>query len=336
MSYTAKPANGFVLGKFMPPHQGHVFLCEFARQYCARLTILVCSTADEPISGELRYEWMKELFPDCIVLHETRDLPQAPRGADDEEFWKSWRQVVGDAMRVSTETLDAPDLVFASEDYGLRLAREVGARFVPCDLGRLVRPISGSAIREDPFRNWEYIPQVVRPYFVKRVVVFGPESTGKSTLVAQLAIHYETLAVPEYGRTYTQVFGTECDADDLQRIVLGHMASVSAAKRQANKILIEDTDPILTAIWSEMLIGERDPWFDEFDEHGDLYLLTDVDIPWENDGTRYFRNDEDRIRFFNKCENELVSRGIHYVRVSGSREERFATATAAIDKLMAS
>jgi NadR type nicotinamide-nucleotide adenylyltransferase len=174
----------------------------------------------------------------------------------------------------------------------------------------------------------------VRPYFVKRICVFGPESSGKTTLAIQLAARFDTIIVPEYGRTYTRVFGTSVNAEDLRRIVEGHLASVKAAKRFANRVLIEDTDPVLTAIWSDMLLGERDPWFASFDDYADLYLLCDVDFAWENDGTRYFPRDEDRRRFFEACKRELAARGINHVVVSGSRERRLKQATDAIASLL--
>lgn len=106
---------------------------------------------------------------------------------------------------------------------------------------------------------------------------------------------------------------------------------MAAGKRQANRILIEDTDPIMTAVWSDMLVGRRDDWFDTFNDHGDLYLLTDIDIPWVNDGTRYFGNDDDRRRFHEVCEAELQRRGVDYVVIRGSREERLNRAIEAID-----
>ena len=65
--------RGFLLGKFLPPHQGHVFLAEFARRHCDSLTILVCSLARDPIPGALRFAWMRELFPDCRVIPFTED-----------------------------------------------------------------------------------------------------------------------------------------------------------------------------------------------------------------------------------------------------------------------
>lgn len=327
--YMKKPSHGFLLGKFYPPSEGHQFLFDAAAAYCDHLTILIATLPSETIPGELRYEWVKQMAPaNATVYWYNQDIQQEPKDDADQAFWDEWKSV---AMSVAMLAMDAaPDVVFASEEYGHRLAKELGARFVPIDVSRTARPISGTKVRSDPFGHWEYLPPPVRPYFVKRVCLFGPESTGKSTLSRELASYFQTIVVPEYGRTYTEAFGPEVDETDLQRIVQGHIATVAAAKRQANRILIEDTDPVMTAVWSDMLIGKRHPWFDEFNDYADLYLLTDVDIPWEDDGTRYFKNDDDRRRFFDICEAELKSRNIPYVRMSGGRDERFANAVAAV------
>jgi HTH-type transcriptional regulator, transcriptional repressor of NAD biosynthesis genes len=323
----ARPKRGFLLGKFMPPHNGHVFLCEFARTCVEELTILVCSLPDDPIAGELRTAWMKEMFPTCRVISCSEKVPQTPED-DPENFWPIWQGVV---RRFHPESVD---VVFASEPYGVRLAKELNARFIPCDLARATRPCSGTAIRNAPYDNWDCIPAPVRPYFVKRICLFGPESSGKTTLAMHLAERFGTVLVPEYGRTYTQVFGTRVQAEDLRYIVEGHVASVNAAKRFANRILIEDTDPLLSAVWSDMLLGERDPWFASFNNYAELYLLCDIDFPWENDGTRYFAREEDRRRFFRACKRELDARGVKYLLVSGSLDERLGQATQAIQGLL--
>jgi HTH-type transcriptional repressor of NAD biosynthesis genes len=330
--YLRKPKVGFLLGKFMPPHNGHVFLCEFARQYVDRLVILVGSLPTEPIPGELRFKWMKELFPDCDVVWTNEVLPQEPLGPDDEDFWKIWKRVCYDAMRSAQgEYWSTPDVVFASEEYGHRLAKELNAEFVPVDMTRTAVPSSGTMMRAGPFEMWDYLPHVVRPYYAKRVCLFGPESTGKSTLATGLGKHYKTIVAPEYGRTYTEVFGPDVGPDDLRKIVQGHLASVAAAKRQANKILIEDTDPVMTAVWSDLLVGGRHEWFDEYNDCADLYLLTDVDLPWVDDGTRYFKNDDERRHFYNVCEQELINRGVKFARISGRGPARLEAAIRAID-----
>src|SRR6185437_14432598 len=171
--------RGFLLGKFMPPHNGHLMLCDFARAYCDELTVLVCTRPSEPIDGMLRYEWMRELCPDARVVHFDRDTPQEP--SDHPEFWTIWRGIVRQAHP------EPIDCVFASEAYGARLAEEAGAKFVPFDPLRLATPVSSTAIREDPFANWQFLPPPVRAHYSRSVCLHGPESTGKSTLAAALA-----------------------------------------------------------------------------------------------------------------------------------------------------
>ncbi len=316
--------RGFLLGKFLPPHMGHVYLCEFARRYCEALTILVCTLEREPIAGALRLAWMKELFPECRVEWLAEDVPQEP--SEHPDFWAIWRAIV---KRFHPEPVD---LVFASEGYGHRLAAEVGARFVPVDPLREVAPVSGAAIRQDPFTHWRWLPTPVRPHFAGTVCLFGPESTGKSTLARALGARYGTVVQPEYGRIHTDAFGTEVDARGLGHIADGHRAATRALLRQANRILVMDTDPVLTAVWSRMLLGQAEPALAEYPETADLYLLTDVDVPWRDDGTRYFPDPRDRARFFALCRAELERRSLPFVILSGPWEHRLEAAAAAIEQ----
>lgn len=327
MSYLDKPRRGFVLGKFMPPHAGHVYLCDFAHAYVDELTILVCSLPGDRIPGVKRLGWMRELAPGARVLHCEEIVPQTPED-DPQNFWPIWRDLV---KRHHPEPID---IVFASETYGHRLAAELGARFTPIDIDRSVFPISASALRADPYANWRFLPPPVRPYYLKRVTLFGTESSGKTTLANALARHFDTVAAPEYGRLYTEAFGGECDREDIRRIVAGHLAGVAAASRRANRVLIEDTDPVLTAVWSDALTGGRDPWFASYRDYPDLYLLCSSDIPWVDDGTRYFSDSLDRQRFQDACERELVSRGAPFIRIEGSIEQRLAAAVAAVETLL--
>lgn len=316
--------RGFLLGKFLPPHNGHVLLCDFARNFAGELTILVCTLDRDPIPGDLRAQWMRELFPDCRVCHLTDDVPQEP--SEHPQFWAIWQDI---CRRFHPEPID---FVFASESYGHRLAAELGAQFVPVDPMRLATGASGRAIRENPFAHWHLLPAAVRPYYAGRVSIVGPESTGKTTLAGILARHFQTIAVPEYGRIHTDQFGVDCSDSDISRIAQGHIALTKAAARQANRLLILDTDPVLTAVWSDMLLGRRDPWFETFKDTADLYLLCDVDVPWVDDGTRYFRDAETRGRFMAACRRELEVRGLAHAIISGGWDQRLARAINAIEE----
>src|SRR3954464_12879435 len=113
-------STGMLLGKFMPPHLGHVYLVEFAQRFVDHLTVVVCSLPSEPIPGSLRFAWMRELFPAANVVHLTDDLPQEP--CQHPDFWQLWHDSL---LRVVP---GRPDFVFASEDYGWKLAEVLGGR----------------------------------------------------------------------------------------------------------------------------------------------------------------------------------------------------------------
>lgn len=163
------------------------------------------------------------------------------------------------------------------------------------------------------------------------VVMHGPESVGKSTLAAQLAGHFGTVWVPEYGRTYCEVNGTDLVPQDLVAIQKGHVAARAAMADEAmDGLIIQDTDPLMTAAWSMMLFGHRLPEPDAFADVGDLYLLMENDLPFVQDSVRFFADRERQERFMRLCEAELVRRAVPYVRIGGSREARFERAVAAI------
>jgi NadR type nicotinamide-nucleotide adenylyltransferase len=314
-----------LLGKFLPPHLGHVYLAEFARHYVDRLSIVVCSLAREPIPGALRYQWMRELFPFDHVVHLTDELPQEP--AEHPEFWPIWQSAL---QRVLP---GRPNFVFASEPYGAELAEVLGGRFIPVDLARSSVPVSGTAVRTDPLGHWDYLPRCVRPYFLRRVCVFGPESTGKSTLARQLAEHFHTVFVPEYARGLLQAQQGRVGPEDMPIIARGQAASEEALARNARGVLICDTDPLATLIWSEMLFGSCSEEVRALADQRtyDLYLLSDVDVPWVGDSVRYLP--DNRQAFFERCRAELEQRGRPHVHVRGNWEERFETARRAVAKV---
>ena len=315
------PVHGFVLGKFMPPHSGHMYLCDFAAGLCDQLTILVCSLEREPIPGKLRHEWMSALYPNARVLHYDRDVPQEP--SEHPEFWDIWRELI---RSVHPEPIHR---VFASEAYGLRLAKELGAEFWPADLERLCRPVSGTQIRENPGAHWSMIAPPARPWFTRTIVMHGPESTGKSVLGQELAQALGGAYAPEFGRSWCELYGTECSAQDLRNIAAGQASAVEAARRTADGFVISDTDGLLTEVWSQMMLGES--VFDPApDPEGDLYLLTDIDQPFVDDGTRVYGDPADRKRFFDLSLEALERAGVDYVRLSGDWDQRRATALEAI------
>ncbi len=167
---------------------------------------------------------------------------------------------------------------------------------------------------------------------LKTVCLHGPESVGKSVLAQALAAHFDTVFVPEYGRSYCEAFGIDLGNADLLKIARVQAAMAHAAVEQANRLLILDTDPLMTAVWSDMMLGSRDPWFAAFEETADLYLLLDTDLPWVDDGTRIYGNVTTRADFFSRCREELIARGVEWALVAGTGEARMTAALAAITR----
>lgn len=172
---------------------------------------------------------------------------------------------------------------------------------------------------------------------LRRVTLFGAESTGKTTLANRLARHFTTVVAPEYGRTYTEIHGQDaCSRQDMLKIARGHLKLRREAESHAHRVLFEDTDPVLTAVWSDTLAGGHDKWFDRFKDYPDLYLFCEIDMPWVKDGVRYFGDPEERRKFHLACEAELVRRKVRFTRIGGEPEQRLVSAIATVDRLLSS
>lgn len=277
---------GLVLGKFMPPHAGHVHLCRAARARCDRLIVLVCTRPGEPIDGAARAAWMADALPDCDIVHVDRDVPQEP--ADHPDFWRIWRDLVLAAAPVR------PDVVFSSEAYGWTLGPVVGARHVPIDPPRAAVPISGTAIRRDPLGNFGFLPRAVRAAAARRVVLTGPESCGKTTLAERLAQRLGTVWVPEFARGWldrinpTRTIDGIVIEDDLVPIARGQIATEDALAGEADRVLICDTDPWVTTVYAEHYFGRVSDtlWGLARGRRYDLHLLLTPEVAWVDDGQR--------------------------------------------------
>ena len=162
------------------------------------------------------------------------------------------------------------------------------------------------------------------------ICLHGPESTGKSTMAPRLARHFDTMFVAEFGRTYCERYGTDLTMADLVMIGHAHDLKTRAAVASGARPVILDTDPLMTAVWADMLFGRRDPWFEAFDNTADLYLLFDIDLPWVDDGTRMFGSEAQRRRFFDLSRHELERRGVRWALVSGTGSQRYLNALEAI------
>ena len=179
------------------------------------------------------------------------------------------------------------------------------------------------------------------PINLVKVVLFGPESTGKTTLSIQLAKHYNTVWVEEFARPFLQnVWNTErrtCEQRDILSIAQGQIAIENRLSKRADKILICDTDLLETKVYSEEYYGGFvDPKLDQaaIANTYDLYLLTYIDTPWVEDDLR--DRPELRQEMFDAFKNALDTYDRPYILLKGDKETRLKTAVKAIDKILES
>lgn len=166
---------------------------------------------------------------------------------------------------------------------------------------------------------------------VIRVCLHGAESTGKSVLAARLERELGIPWVPEYGRHYAETKGTDFTLADLLAIAEGQDAAMRAASAAGPPLLLLDTDPLMTAAWAEMLLGQAPDVLFAYPK-ADRYLLFDPDVPWVADGTRFFGTEEARARFAALAEDMLVRAGVPYERIAGNWDEREARVRALLEQ----
>ena len=171
-----------------------------------------------------------------------------------------------------------------------------------------------------------------------RVSLTGPESTGKTTLAAQLAAHYHTAFALEFAREYLADSGPHYSPEDLEEIARGQLAAeataVAAAEAQGQRIVFFDSDLLVIKVWFEHSFGSCPEWILQAiaRQHYDLVLLMGVDLPWQPDPLR--EHPHLRQHFYDLYQRELREQMSHYAEVSGDYDRRFAHARFLVDELL--
>lgn len=183
---------------------------------------------------------------------------------------------------------------------------------------------------------------------IKKIVLIGPESTGKSTLSEQLAQHYDTMWCPEFAREYLLTNGTNYSYEDLLTIAKGQLAledeylhmtetrSLPLLESGGKIPLIIDTDMYVMKVWCEFVFGQCHRFILEqiVSRKYDLYLLCNVDLPWTPDELREYPDLESRQKLYNMYKDIMINQPIPWIDIHGNNEERLKIAINEIDRLL--
>jgi len=164
-----------------------------------------------------------------------------------------------------------------------------------------------------------------------RIVVTGPESTGKTTLALQLADYFGGKYIPEFAREYVEKLARHYTFEDVEAIARKQVNQYFETDQNADKYCFFDTWLIITKVWFQWVYGKQPDWLED-EIVGcpvDLYLLCRPDLPWEADAVRE-NGGESRLLLFEQYRNELIRYGFNFVEIEGSGDQRLKNAISAI------
>ncbi len=306
-------------------------MIEFALSKCDILTVLVCSSDEEHISGDTRKRWIDDCFSMQnnievkVFEYKESELPNTSESS--REVSKTWSDIF-------SKLLPDHSLVITSEDYGDYVAVFMGIQHIAFDKKKELFPVSATLIRHDLFTYWSYLPGSVRKGLAVKVVILGTESTGKSTLTQQLAEHYNCTAVHEAGRDLIPD-SNNFNIDDLQLVAKEHANRIDKATCGTSPLLIIDTDINITQSYSWYFFQKQLEIATNIinSNKADLYLYLKNDVNHIQDGTRLSETHRNQLDISHR--QVLNNNDIQFIEIAGSWYERLNIATTAIDNLIA-
>lgn len=326
---------GMYGGSFDPLHVGHIHDIIKASAMCGELYVMISwCEGRESTSKELRYRW---------ILNCVRQLPNVrlilveDKAVSKEEYNTDyyWEQGARDIKAAIGKPIDA---VFCGSDY--RGTGRFESLYCPESevvyFDRAEVPISSTEIRDWATSHWDYIPDMCKPYYAKKVLILGGESTGKSTLVQNLALAYNTNYVSEVGRDTCDYAGGEdfMSAEDLYENLLRQKVNVMDGLKKANRVLFVDTDAITTLFYSEFLLSDpkekascaRLAEAIHAISDWDLVLFLEPTVAFVQDGTRNEKIAADRKKYSEQIKRLLDKNKVKYTCLSGDYYDRFTRA----------
>jgi HTH-type transcriptional repressor of NAD biosynthesis genes len=338
-----KKTVGFLGGKFLPFHLGHMYAILTASNKVDELYVVLSSSKNRDrelcerdgmkyISADVRLSWLGAAF---------RDLENIKIVHVQDDKWDADYDWEDGANKIKTAIGKPIDFVFSSEkSYNEHFKKYYpDSTHIVIDDPRKTVNISATELRKNLYDNWDKLPTYVRPYFTKRVAIIGTESCGKTTLTKKLAKFYNTNWVSEVGRDYADKFGNQLTFDMFPLIAMEHYILQNRKAEDSHKLLLIDSEAVVTQYYLDMYFkGKKSSLIEEIIklQNYDLVLYLEPDVKWVADGLRFAGEEKVRLDNNQKLKEMYSQRGIPFVEISGDYENRFNLARKHIDALFES
>lgn len=321
--------NAFVFGKFLPFHNGHRAMINFALLRCELLYVVVCASDRENIDGQTRCNWIAASTDPqrvkCVVFeYNESELPNTsvPSQSASRMWGECFKKLVPEC-----------GLLISSEDYGPMVAEHMNIQHLYFDKERLNINISASKIRANLYSCWNYLPATVKSHFAIKVAVSGTESTGKSTLVNNIAAAIPCSTVAEVGREVIP-HTNNVSYPSLVETAIRHAEEIRRASSGQHPLIIADTDLRVTQSYCRFLLKTEllvEDWIKDLNDF-DLYLYLNTDAPFIQDGTRMTEAGRNTLDQSHRSMYE--AQNLPLVELHGSWDQKFKTTIERINKLV--
>lgn len=321
---------GMYGGCFDLIHIGHLNNFIQAASLCKKLYIILSYSKERDfIPVDERYKWiynMTKQMKNVIILK----IEDNAKSKDDytDEYWENG------ALEIKSLINEPIDVVFCGSDYlnankFEKLYHESKIYY----FDRSIISISSSEIKKDIFKYWNFIPNICKPYFIKKVLIIGGESTGKSVLTENLSLFFNTNFVKEVGRDVCERCGGEAymTNTDFEEILIKHKNLELEKIKESNKLLFIDTDCLITNFFSNFLIVDNkekekiNNLSNSISDinNFDLVLFLEPDVEWEVDPLRSDEIRDNREKYSKEIEDLFIQKNISFEKINGSYLERF-------------
>ena len=337
---------GVAAGKFFPPHRGHLASIINAATQVEKLYVVVCDNPDfirrkcaevglPEMPLILRAKWLSQELQGFdhihVVMLDESGIPDYPAG------WELWSERL---LKLIPEHID---VMFGGEPEYEEFNKIYlpTTKYICFDPQRERYNVSGTKIRSNPLKYWDYILGSARPFFAKKILIAGSESCGKTTTTKYLAKMYHTSWSEEVGRYYSRDYlgGNEevFTLDDFEKIAQLQYEQDMKALRTSNRIVFYDTDAVVTQFYCKKYLGETNPkienWIDP--SRYDILLMFTPEVKWVDDGLRWMSDDSIRWANHREIKRLYEERGFkNIIEIPGSYNELLIRSMEVIDDLL--